>query len=53
MYSLNAIPLLFKNLTFSKQSGFRPYYSNESILIKIADDWLEAMEQGLFTRAIL
>ena len=27
-------------------------FDNESILIKMTDDWLEAMDQGLYTGAI-
>ena len=40
------------NLIVSTQSGFRLHRSTESILIKMTDDWLEAMDQGLFTGAI-
>ena len=40
------------NLIVSTQSGFRPHHSIESILIKMTDDWLEAMDQGLYTGAI-
>ena len=41
------------NLIVSTQSGFRPHHSTESILIKMTDDWLEAMDQGLYTGVIL
>ena len=40
------------NLIVSTQSGFRPLHSTESILIKMTDEWLEAMNQGLCTGAI-
>ena len=40
------------NLIVSTQSGFRSHHSTESILIKMTDDWLEAMDQGLYTGAI-
>ena len=39
-------------LIVSTQSGFRPHHSTESILIKMTDDWLEVMDQGLYTVAI-
>ena len=34
------------------QSGFRPHHSTESLLIKMTDDGLEAMDQCLYTSAI-
>ena len=40
------------NLIVPTQSGFRPLHSTESILIKMTDDWLEAMDQGLYTAVI-
>ena len=41
------------NLIISTQSGFCPHsHSTESMLIKMTDDWLEAIDQGLFTSAI-
>ena len=40
------------NLIVSTQSGFRPRHSTESILIKMTDDWLAAMDQGFYTGAI-
>ena len=39
------------NHIVSTQSGFRHHHSTESILIKMTDDWLEAMDQGLYTGA--
>ena len=41
------------NLIVSTQSGFQPLHSTESLTIKMTDDWLEAMDQGLYTGAIL
>ena len=35
------------NLIVSTQCGFHPHHSTESILIKMIDDWLEAVDQGL------
>ena len=40
------------NLIVSTQSGFCPHHSTESILIRMTDDWLEAMDQDLLTGAI-
>ena len=40
------------NLIVSTQSGFQPQRSTESILIKMTDDWLDAIDQGLHTGAI-
>ena len=40
------------NLIVSTQSGFRPHQSTASMLIKMTDDWLEAMDQGFYTGAI-
>lgn len=40
------------NLIVSTQSGFRHHHSTESILIKLTDDWLAAMDQGFYTGSI-
>ena len=40
------------NLIVSTQSGFQPQRSAESILIKMTDDWLDTIDQGLYTGAI-
>ena len=40
------------NLIVLTQSGFQPQRSTESILIKMTDDWLDAIDQGLYTGAI-
>ena len=40
------------NLIVSTQSGFRPHHSAESILLKMTDDWLAAMDQGSYTGVI-
>ena len=40
------------NLIVSTQAGFRPHHSTESILIKMTDDWLQAMNQGFYAGAI-
>ena len=37
------------DLLYKCQSGFRANLSCETILIKITDEWLEAMDKGLFT----
>ena len=39
-------------LLISTQSGFRSLHSTESILIKMTDDWLEAMDKGKLTGVI-
>lgn len=39
-------------LIISTQSGFRSQHSTESILIKMTDDWLEAMDRGELTGVI-
>ena len=37
------------DLLYKCQSGFRANLSCETILIKITDEWLEAMDKGVFT----
>ena len=41
------------NVIVSRKSGFRPHHLTECISIKMTDDWLEAMDQGLYTGAML
>ena len=42
------------NLLYKCQSGFRPNpRSCETILVKITDEWLEAMNKGLFTGVVM
>ena len=41
------------DLLYKCRSGFRANHSCETILIKIADEWLEAMDKGLFTDVIM
>ena len=48
MAYLNAHCLLYK-----QQSGFRPQHSCETILLKLTDEWLEAMDNGLFTGVVM
>ena len=33
--------------------GFGANYSCETILVKITDEWLEAMDKGLFTGVVM
>ena len=41
------------NLLYKCQSGFRANHSCETILVKITDEWLEAMDKGLFTGVVM
>ena len=41
------------DLLYKCQSGFRANHSCETILIKITDEWLEAMDKGLFTGFVM
>ena len=41
------------DLLYKCQSGFRANHSCETILIKITDEWLAAMDKGLFTIAVM
>ena len=41
------------DLLYKCQSGFRANHSCETILIKITDEWLEAMDKGLFTGVVM
>ena len=41
------------HLLYKCQSGFRANHSCETILIKITDEWLEAMDKGLFTGVVM
>ena len=38
------------DLLYKRQSGFRANHSCETILMKTTDEWLEAMDEGLFTQ---
>ena len=38
------------DLLYKRQSGFRADHSCETILMKTTDEWLEAMDKGLFTQ---
>ena len=40
------------NFIVLTQSGFQPHHLTESLMIKMTYDWLEAMDQGLYTGAI-
>ena len=41
------------DLLYKYQSGFRANHSCETILIKITDEWLAAMDKGLFAIAVM
>ena len=41
------------DLLYKCQSGFRANHSFETILIKITDEWLAAMDEGLFTGVVM
>ena len=41
------------DLLYKCQSGFRANHSCETILVKITDEWLEAMDKGLFTGVVM
>ena len=41
------------SLLYKCQSGFRANHSCETILIKLTDEWLEAMDKGLFTVVVM
>ena len=45
--------LITHNLLHKCQSGFRANHSCETILVKITDEWLEAMDKGLFTGVVM
>ena len=48
MAYLNAHCLLYK-----QQSGFRSQHSCETILLKLTDEWLEAIDNGFFTGVVM
>ena len=53
---LQSLPIAFlttHNLVYKCQSGFRANHSCETILVKITDEWLEAMDKGLFTGVVM
>ena len=41
------------DLLYKYQSGFRANHSYETILVKITDEWLEAMDKGLLTGVVM
>ena len=41
------------DLLYKCQSGFRANHSCETILVKITDEWLEAVDKGLFTGVVM
>ena len=45
--------LINHDLLYKCQSGFRANHSYETIFIKITDEWLAAMDKGLFTGVVM
>ena len=43
--------LLNHNLLYERQSGFRPHYSTQDVLLHVTDSWRRAIDESEFTAA--